>query len=322
MTVLITGGCGLVGSNVARVLAQKGTNCILLDKKTHLWDFLEPLGDRIRMLNGDVYDFENLFEIARKNKVEGIIHLAAVKYEKDCKTNPLNAYNINCSSTLNVLEIARRLNMRRVLFASSGAVFGEWKDRNASIREEDTPTLRGLYPTMKRVSELMLEGFRRVYSLDFASFRISRVYGPGVIHAEPESHPVRTIAYKCVYEGKVEEPSGLDFAGDFSFVEDVADGIGGLYTADKLSYSLYHLGGGILYQVTDIVKILKEIFPDVSIAVGPGDQPYAGQAPIRGPLCIERAKNEIGYEVKYSLSDGIKKYAAWLSLQKNKRSQE
>lgn len=317
MAVLITGGCGFVGSNVAKVFAQRGIDCLRLDKRLASWDFLEPYDARIKTISGDVANYNELLEIAKHYEIEGVVHLAAMKYDKDCKANPLLAFGVNVSSTEYVLEIARILGMRRVLVASSAAVFGEWGNRDVSITEDDPVTPRGLYATMKNMTELLVKGYRRAYSTNYVSFRVSRIYGPGVIIAEPESHPIRTLAYKCVFEGKAEEPSGLDFAADFSFVEDVAEGIVNLYLADKLSYDLYHLAGGVLYKVADVVSILRELFPDVSIVVGNGEQPYAGQAPIRGALDIGRARREIGYKVTHTLREGIKEYVTWLSIQKN-----
>lgn len=319
MTVLITGGCGLVGSNVAKAFAQKGIDCLLLDKRLMLWDFLEPYGRCINTIEGDVSSYIDLLKIAKQYKIEGVVHLAAIKYDKDCRANPLLAFGVNVTSTQYVLEIARILGMRRVVVASSAAVFGEWKNRNVSIKEENMTTPHGLYATMKNVSELLVKGYRQAYTSDCAAFRVSRIYGPGVIIAEPESNPIRTLAYKCIFERQVEESTGLDFAADFSFVEDVAEGIVKLYLADKLVYDLYHLASGVLYQVGDVVNILRELFPDVSIVVGKGEQPYAGQAPIRGPLDIGRAKREIGYDVKHTLREGITKYVTWLSVQKNQQ---
>jgi UDP-glucose 4-epimerase len=319
MAVLITGGCGLVGSNVAKAFAKRNIDCLLLDKRIMLWDFLEPYGELIKTVEADVSNYNELLEIAKRYNIEGVVHLAAIKFDKDCRSNPLLAFGVNVSSTQYVLEIARISGMKRVLVASSAAVFGNWKDKNVTIREDDVVTPNGLYATTKNISELLVRGYKQAYATGCASFRVSRIYGPGVIVAKPESNPISTLAYKCVFEGNVNESSGLDFHADFSFVEDVAEGIVNLYLADKLTYDLYHIASGVLYNVGGVVSILKDIFPNVSITVGKGEQPYAGQAPIRGALNIERTKKEIGYEVKHTLREGLIKYIDWLSIQKTKQ---
>jgi nucleoside-diphosphate-sugar epimerase len=109
MAVLITGGCGFVGSNVAKVFAQRGIDCLRLDKRLASWDFLEPYDARIKTISGDVSNYNELLEIAKHYKIEGVVHLAAMKYDKDCKANPLLAFGVNVSSTEYVLEIARIL---------------------------------------------------------------------------------------------------------------------------------------------------------------------------------------------------------------------
>jgi UDP-glucose 4-epimerase len=319
MAVLITGGCGLVGSNVAKAFAKRSIDCLLFDKRIMLWDFLDPYGKQIKTVTGDVSNYNDLLEITKRYDIEGVVHLAAIKFDKDCKDNPLLAFGVNVSSTQYVLEIARISGMRRVLVASSAAVFGNWKDRNTMIEEDNVVTPGGLYATTKNISELLVRGYKQVYATGCASFRVSRIYGPGVIVAKPESNPISTLAYKCVFEEKVNEPSGLDFHADFSFVEDVAEGIVNLYLAEKLTYDLYHIASGVLYNVGDVVSILRDIFPNISIAVGRGEQPYAGQAPIRGALSIERAKREVGYEVKHTLREGLIEYLDWLSIQKAKQ---
>ena len=123
---------------------------------------------------------------------------------------------------------------------------------------------------------------------------------------------IPTLLYKAIKHQKLEEDSGGDFAANYTYVKDVANGIYLVTTAAKLNNNLYHITSGELFKMSHVVQTIRKILPDSQIGFGPGGGEFAKDAPIRGPLSIKRVSSELGFKVEYPLERALLDYTNWL----------
>jgi len=314
MKVLVTGGTGFVGARVAAELAARGHHVVAYDSVLREIEVPSDSAGSVKTVWGDITDLANLFGTVDGEEVTGVIHLATIKSEHTCRQFPGLAFRVNVQGTQNVLEVARLRRLERVVMVSTGAVFGEWPDPAVSITEEARPCPKGMYANTKYAAERLVEAYSNVYGLNTAIVRISWVYGPGTRKPRLEfgTGPIPGLVQKALASKTVKEATGADFAANFSYVKDVARGIALAYLKTHTTHRLFHLGSGKNFTLVDVAQALMKAIPGTTITLGPGSGPYDQQAPIRGPLAIDRAREELGYTVEYSLDEGIRSLVEWV----------
>ncbi|MDD4298473.1 MAG: NAD(P)-dependent oxidoreductase [Bacilli bacterium] len=314
MSILVTGGHGFVGMHIVNELIDIGKNVVVVDVLEKVPSILEPVKEKYIYESGDITDMDYLTSIIEKYRIEGIIHLAAIKNNKQCTQNPMLAFNVNLLSTINIFELARIKKLKRIITLSSAVVFSHWGDSNISVRETDTPSPENLYSTLKYSVEQFARIYRGLYNVPIVIVRISRVYGPGVVAPliPKESNPIPQLLWDVIKNKSINQETGGDFEADFSYVKDVAHGINLSYLSDTLPSPILHIGGGEMFKVRDIINIIQEISPDIPAYIGSSTEPYSTQAPIRGTLDISLANKELGYSPQYTLKEGLVEYKKWL----------
>lgn len=310
MAVFITGGYGHIASWVAYLLAKEGKEVILCDTHPHAPEYLEGVAPKLRFVNGDVMDipFLTRFFNDYRGEIDGIIHTIGVM-ANFVLDNPHRNVNLNVGGLLNMMEMARIFGIEKILYTSTGAVYGAAD----GIADEDTfhPDPTDLYGATKISAEYIGRQFAESFNLDFRICRLYFIYGPG-------RFPSRFIPLYRVAFGALEGIKGLrsekgaDQQLDFTHVEDAARGIVLLYSADNLKHRLFNLATGVPHSVGEVVEMTRKYthFP-VPVDVGPGTLMPRCQA-----LNIDRAKAELGYKPKYNLEAGIRHYADWLAKMK------
>jgi nucleoside-diphosphate-sugar epimerase len=316
MQVLITGGLSFIGVNLAREFLENGVNVLLYDIIKRDSSLLQGIknNERLKIIRGDVTNLSHLLQVVEEHEIDGIVQLAAMLAEDQCREFPTEGMRLSVYGTQNVLEAMRLKKLNRCIYVSTGAVFGHRPDWKTSLKETDWPSPLGLYAFFKYLAEELTKKYRFIYRLETAVVRIAYVYGPDLITPEVTitKGPIPYFLYKALKGEKVAEKSGGDFSANYSYVKDVAHGIYLAYVAKNLSSDIYHIGSGMNYMTKDVVNAIKRAIPDSELSIGPGEEPYSLQTPVRGPLDIERARKELGYQVSYSLVDAISDYAAWM----------
>ncbi len=177
MAILITGGTGFIGAEVARVLVPKGESPIVFDindRKT----LLKGVLDKVTIVKGDVSNYSHVFNVVKQYNIDVIYHLGSM-LSVPSDADPWSSFRVNAQGTFNVLEAARLLGVKQVIFSSTLATYG------MDIREEviddytlQRPTL--FYGCTKVFSELMGRFYKRKFGLDFRGVRYPAIVGPGV----------------------------------------------------------------------------------------------------------------------------------------------
>lgn len=317
MAVVVTGGYGFVGSWVARELASQGDEVILYDIRKRDLDYLDEVSGKIVFFQGDVLDFPRLAEMCEKlrGRIDGIIHAAANVNLPNVVERPYPAVLLNIQGTQNILEVARTFGIRKVLYVSSGAVYG---DASGVLSEDTTPVKPSdLYGATKAASELLGHQYANHFGIDFRVARIYFAYGPGKMPSE--LHPVLRATFGPL-EGldNLEASEGGDQALDHTYVRDTAHGVVLLYRATNLAHKVFNISSGVPVTIYELSALAQKYgMRPVSVRIGPGKVYPRG-----GPLSIERARNELGFEPQYDAEQGVREYAKWVQAQLNRRQRD
>jgi nucleoside-diphosphate-sugar epimerase len=306
LATFITGGYGQIGSWIAYLLAKEGEDVIIIDTNPVPPDYLLEVNQQIRFINGSVMDIPLLTEIFQKHnrEIDGIIHTVAVM-GPFVPLNPHFNVSLNVGSMLNVLEIARLFEIEKVVYTSTGAVYGEAE--GIATEAEFHPTPADLYSATKVSSEYIGLQYGNSFGIDYRISRVYFLYGPGKL-------PSQFIQLYQLSFGALEGIKGLkadkgaDQQVDFTHVEDAATGTVLLYKAKDPKQKIYNIATGVPRSVGEAASLSEKYshFP-VKVEIGPGTLMPRCKA-----LDITRAREEFGYQPKYSLEEGIQDYADWL----------
>jgi len=307
MSVLVTGVNGLVGAHVTRILVDNGLPVVGHDlNRSGEMAFYPEVKKAITFVWGDITQPTHLFEIAEKYQVDGVIHLASVRNEVLYKSLPTELIRINLAGVQNLLELARLGKIKRIVFASTAAVYGQMPDPGAFIPEDAPQNPVRIYANSKAMCESLFRCYRNVYGVEGIIIRPSRVWGRlANLETLEFGNPISSFVYKVLNRIPIHDPSGADFGGDFSYASDVAYGFYRAYVTPCPSYTVYNISPGKFYRLSQVAETLRQLVPETEISLGPSTLPYVTQSPIRGPLDIRRAETDLGYRIQYDFKEAL-----------------
>ena len=306
MTYLVTGGTGLIGAHVTRLLVQVGEKVVIYDInpiRNRIKDLLEKQGDNtIEIIRGDVADLAHLIHTAQEYKVNRIIHMAAL-LTADCAANPLLAVKVNCIGTINILETARILGIEKVVWESSQQVFGPPEKYQQEFVMDDAPHYpRSVYGACKSFNEQMARHYFSEFGVDSIGLRPGLVYG-----AERKgegSGGSWTATRELMVNPALGKPGKITAFGgsttDWMYVEDAARAS---VMASKTAITktrVFNVTGNVR-TMTEAVEYIKKLIPDAKLTVLPGPTRPSIKRDATG------AKEEIGYEPQWTMEQGIEK---------------
>ena len=310
MTVLITGINGMTGLHTAKLLLEKGLDVVGYDNNRNgELAFYPEVEAKIRFVWGDITHLGHFLGTVEENGVEQIIHLAGLRNEVLYKAIPTELLRVNIGGLTNILELARAGKIKRVIFASSAAVYGKMDDPDQCIPEDAPLDPRGIYANSKAMCESLCRAYRNVYNVDVLVLRPSRVYGRlANLDTLEFGNPISSFVYRLLQGESIEESSGADFGGDFTYVPDLAFGCYRAMVTPKPQNWIFNISNGVFYRLSEVAAALGELFPKASISIGPGMHPYITQSPMRGPLDIGRAQKELSFRVARDLNGSLEHF--------------
>ncbi|MFC2067275.1 NAD-dependent epimerase/dehydratase family protein [Chloroflexota bacterium] len=313
MSILVTGGTGFIGINIARLLAEQGRDVVVFDLSPlpEKGNVLAGVMDRVKMEIGSVTDLSQVLNVIKRNNVEGIIHCAAIMGNIPNK-RPVEALQVNVIGTANILEAARFMNLKRVVAMSSRAVMGRPEDIVTPRKEDEyCLPLSGIYPASKICIEQLVYTYRDIYKLDVIAVRPCSVFGPGERTSGHNPDLLKILVMDAVAGKPIHYKTAGDFSDDVTYIKDFAKGAVQAYDCKAPTYYLYNLSYGKNTKMSEVCDVLKGLFPDVPIEMGPGpwDDPTARQ---RAPQDITRAREDFGYEPEWPVERAIPDWVRWL----------
>ncbi|MCL6563255.1 MAG: NAD(P)-dependent oxidoreductase [Firmicutes bacterium] len=310
MRILVTGGTGVIGSWVTRRLVQMGEKPVVLTSRGDT-SLIADVASAVTVESGDVRDLGRLMRIVHTHRIDCIVHFAALM-PPQCQADPVAAFEVNCRGTLHVLEAARSLGVRRVVYASAKGVYGvvppPWGHPDFQPIDEEFPKNPvSVYDGTKLFGEHLGENYRRNYGLEFVSLRFATTYGPGKL----ARHGPLSIHSKLIENAMLGRPSrgvrGADQRDDMIYMADVAQGVVQATLATTLPHSVYHLGSGRLSTLREVAAAIWRLYPEAEIELEPGLD-YLGLGLGYSLYDCSRAMNELGYRPEYDVERGVADY--------------
>jgi UDP-glucose 4-epimerase len=300
--VLITGGAGFIGSNLAARLLEEGYEVRILDNfATGRRANVRELGTGVELVEGDIQSFERVHSAALGCEV--VLHQAALPSVPRSVQDPLTSNATNVIGTLNVLLAARDQGVRRVVCASSSSVYGS--SPATTPRREDEPALPiSPYATAKLAGEGYARSFTKVYGLDTVSLRYFNVFGP---RQDPTSQYAAAIPsfITALLDGKQPVIYGDgEQSRDFTYVANVVRANVLAMDAPGVAGRVYNIACGERVTVNRLVSELRGL---LGTDVDPVHQPCR-PGDIRHSLAdLSRARDELGYEAEVPLREGLER---------------
>lgn len=254
MNILVTGGAGFIGSHLVRHLLAKGENVTALDNlSTGLAENLPPEAKLVEM---DILD-EDLPKVVAAGAFDAIVHLAAQTMVDTSIKNPLLDTRENLLGTVQVLEAARAANVKRVIFASTAAVYGDVKEDDLPVREAQPTLPLSFYGLSKLSVEKYLEMYENLYGMEYVVLRFANVYGER--QGDGGEGGVISIFAKAVAEGRdITIYGDGEQTRDFVYAGDIAEGIWAALRTEEVN-AAYNLSTQTETSLRELVSLLAEI---------------------------------------------------------------
>ena len=300
--ILITGGCGFVGSNLIRRAGALGLpgQVVVLDNET-MGSLAELPANVFAYERGDVRDFATMVRVAAG--CDAIIHLAGHTRVLESIDDPVGDFEINVRGTLNVLMAARDARVAHVVLASTGgALFGT---ETAPIHEEMVPQPLSPYGASKLAMEGYAHAFASSYGVRTTALRFTNVYGP---HSRRKGSAVAHF-FRQILEGRPITVYGDGSqVRDFVYVDDLCDGI--LQALEASASGVYHLGSGEPTSITTLLESIRQVVgPEWPFEVRYA--PWRTGEVVRTYSDIGKAVRTFGYQPSVPLEAGLLRTWRW-----------
>jgi UDP-glucose 4-epimerase len=302
---LVTGGAGFIGSHLVDELTADGCRVRVLDNlSTGHRRNLAHLGDRIDFVEGDIRDDGLLDRVVKGCDV--VFHHAAVVSVTQTVQDPAHSCEVNDLGTVRVLDASRRNGVRRVVMASSSAVYGD--DPHLPKTEDMAPMPLSPYAVQKLTGEFYASVFRELYGLETVCLRYFNVFGPRQDPSSPYSGVISIFMAKAAAG---QAPTIYGDGGqsrDFVYVKDVVHA--NLLAATKVAAAgkVFNVGTGTFIRIHDLWKLIGELS---NVKIDPVfDDPRTGD--IRESVSdIGRIGKSLGFRPQVALRQGLSDTLSW-----------
>lgn len=322
-TIVVTGGAGFIGSNLVDYLLSQGNKVLIIDnfndfyspdiKEKNIQDIIsnmkksEICEDHLVIYRNDIRDKSSMERIFSDNKIDSIVHLAAMAGVRPSISNPELYYDVNINGTLNLLEQCKLHNIKKFVFASSSSVYGE--NEKVPFSEDDAvDNPISPYAATKKSGELLCHTYHHLYGINIACLRFFTVYGP---RQRPDL-AIHKFTKLIMNEDEIPFFGDGSTKRDYTFIDDIVDGI---YKSilwidsDEKKYDVFNLGESDTISLNEMVTTIEKVLNKKAIKnilpMQPGDVTKTNAD-------ITKSKNILKYSPKTSFEVGINKFIKWI----------
>ena len=321
--VLLVGGAGFIGHNLALSLKQEGaiptvidglsvnsigyyTSNLSTNKNAGL--YLSFINERIRLLHKnhidivsiDARDYHAVSKVVGEVLPDVVIHLAAVSHANRSNKDPFTTFDHSLRTLENVLD-AIKGSGTHLIFMSSSMVYGDFEGE--TVKEDKVCNPLGIYGAMKYGAEKMIIAYNQVFDLPYTIVRPSALYGERCVS--------RRVGQAFIENALQKEELSINGDGndslDFTYISDLTKGIIKCIYVEDAKNETFNITYGSARSINDMADIVKSNFPEVIINHKPRD----GLMPERGTLCIEKARHILDFTPDYPLEVGFINYINW-----------
>lgn len=307
--VFITGGAGFIGSNLAKKLIDRGDQVVMIDnfndyydpnlKRDRLKKFLK--GYKFKLYKGDIRDYKFLEKIYKKEKIDKVIHLAAMAGVRYAIENPMIYAEVNVLGTTNLLQLSAKYKIKNFVYASSSSVYGNNKKVPFSESDPvDTPI--SPYAATKKSTELMAHVFSHVHKLKTTGLRYFTVYGPW---GRPDMALFKFT--KNIIENKpIDVYNRGKMSRNFSYIDDIVSGTITVLDAN-LPCGVMNIGGDKEETLMRYIEVLEKCLGKKAkknmMPMQPGDVPST--------VADISKLRKLGWKPTTRIEEGIKNFVDW-----------
>jgi nucleoside-diphosphate-sugar epimerase len=302
-TVLVTGGAGYVGSVLLRRLLQQGFRVICVDCLRYGGRSLLEIWDHpnLGFYNVDITKPQDIENIFKRNSFDGIVHLAAIVGDPACKLEPELARKTNLEASINLVELAQKYHVPRLVFASTCSNYGKMKDSNGYVDETSPLNPVSLYAELKVAFEnYLINQPNRVPDFYPTVLRFSTVYG-----MSPRMRFDLTVNEftKEVALGRELTVYGENYWRPYCHVGDFSRAILAVLTAplEKVAYNVFNVGDTTQnYTKKMIIDELLKLSPDTRVKYV-----HVGEDPRDYRVIFDKIHNVLGFQISKTVPEGI-----------------
>jgi nucleoside-diphosphate-sugar epimerase len=305
---MVTGGSGFIGSRIVRNLVQEGDSVVVYDwlpVRSNLERFLseKELQNKVKIIHGDITDYSLLIRTLKENNIDKIVHMAGLLIH-EVNANPLLGARVNIEGTISVFEAARFLGLKKVVWASSGSVFGPAEMYTQEYIPADAPHFpQNIYGATKSFDELIMNYYNKTYKTDITAVRYVMVYGAGQSRGRTAG-----IMQQLVINPALGKPGKVPAASwnvlGWTYVEDAAEATVLAVKSASASTRAYSIMGEI-HSVQEIADYVKKLIPDADITLLPLERSVSHT----GVTCkydTRLTEDELGFHSEWTMERGIK----------------
>jgi nucleoside-diphosphate-sugar epimerase len=321
--VLIVGGAGFIGHNLAIDLKKRGAHVTVIDglqvnnlgaitsadPSMHNRDlYLRIIRQRMELLEQhniplivqDARDYHAMSYHIAQLKPQVLVHLAAVSHANRSNKDPHSTFDHSLRTLENSLDAARGV-VEQFIFFSSSMVYGNFE--TPSVDEDSPLNPLGIYGALKLAGEKMVIAYNQVFGLPYTIIRPSALYGQRCV-----SRRVGQIFIESALQGATLriDGDGQEFL-DFTYIQDLVNGVVASMQTKNALNQIFNLTYGESRTILDLALIVKEQFPKVQMTFVERDN----LMPFRGTLKVDKARDLIGYIPSYPIDRGIPEYIEW-----------
>jgi UDP-glucose 4-epimerase len=308
MAYLVTGGTGFIGSRVVRNLVREGEEVVAYDwapERIALERVMDKadVESKVKIIRGDVTDFAQMISVIKQYNIDKVVHLAALLLH-DVNASPLAGMRINCEGTVNVFEAARLMGLKKVVWISSGSVFGPPEAYSQEFIPNDAPHYpQNLYGATKSIDEMFAGHYISRYKVDITAIRLVLVYG-----AWQKNGRTAAIIREMVCNPALGKPGKVPAAGDnilgWTYVDDAARAIVLACKSVQPKTKSFSVRGNI-HSIQEIVDYVKELLPSAVINLLSLERSQSNLI-MTCKYDTSRIEEELGFHTEWSMKQGMK----------------
>lgn len=324
--ILITGAAGFIGSQLAYNIWKRGEEVTLLDdfsygKEDNL--IFDEIDFRDTIIKMDVCDRKGIRDLFEEKKFDYVYHIAAITPLPDCQTNPAHAVEVNVAGTVNILENARFLGVKNVIFSSTSAVYENNEVFPTKETDEVDPNL--IYSSGKYMAELLCRNYVNTYHMNVTVLRFANVYGPHIDCLRTQPPVAGYLIREYFYDRAPILHSTGDQQRDFIYVDDLIDLA--IRVMNNTGFDRVNVSSNTTHSINEMDKIIAKIMNKENLVAEHADPDhfwvnypnlYEGAYPIsREVLAAEvlkhtecdntHAKEKFGWEPKVDFEEGLRR---------------
>ena len=338
-TYLVTGGAGFIGSHLVEKLLSEGNKVINVDDFNNYYDVnikinnvIESVGiqknENLTLTNlknevesnvnnyileiVDIRDINEMTRIFEENKIDAVVHLAALAGVRPSIQDPLLYEEVNVRGTMNILELMKKNDIKKFVCASSSSVYGN--NKKVPFSEEDNVD-RAIspYAATKKTCEIIAHTYFYLYNIDTIMLRFFTVYGP-------RQRPDLAIHKFTKMISRAEK---IPFYGDgttqrdYTYIEDIIDGLAKSIKYVEENENIYEIINLGESETISLKRMVETIEKELKIKAILDIQPMQDGDVNRTYANISKAKEILKYKPETKFGDGIKKFISWYNNKKN-----